>query len=412
MIEIYPDLPSESGLCPRCKHENNSKKGLYFQGMHVLGNYTCDVCHLAYYAGLPSGHMTHFPVSFTSDGRYQFFDPVHAAWLANPLIDSMRAKQGIAGVFQIYNEIIAEELLLINCLDSCFGHVFTKVWNVYTEIERHPHRALAVLIPEQCKWLLPNSGVEIWSVDLPLKQFSDRLVGLDTWVRNQFRRFKKVLLHPSYIHLDHQQMDFEKILGVKPFDLEKFDQAVPQITFIWREDRFWLANRFLNGLYMFSKKFKLEKIFKPLFLWRQKTLIERLFKIVKNKLSKVNFTVTGLGKTITFQGHIKDERVTSINFEVEKGWNTIFSQSQVVIAVHGSHMLIPSALAAGFVEILPKHKMDHITEDICRIQPGRLSHFLGRIVDENSSPALVALHTSSMVQRFKFVKSNLESKLV
>lgn len=101
--------------------------------------------------------------------------------------------------------------------------------------------------------VIAKKMVEIWSVDLPLKQFSYRVAGLDTWVKNQFRRFRKVLLHPAFIHLDHQQMDFEKILGEKPFDLEEFDQAVPQITFIWREDRFWLANRFLNWLYMFSK---------------------------------------------------------------------------------------------------------------------------------------------------------------
>lgn len=153
----------------------------------------------------------------------------------------------------------------------------------------------------------------------------------------------------------------------------------------------------------------MEKIFKPLFLWRQNTLINRLVKVVHKRFSEVNFTVTGLGKTTTFLSHIKDERVTSINLEVEKRWNKIFSKSQVVIAVHGSHMLIPSALAAGFVEILPKHKIDHITEDICRTHTGRLGHFLGRMVDESTGSALMALHISSMIQRFKFVKSNLES---
>lgn len=409
MIEIYPELATDNNLCPRCKDRKKSGSALYFQGMHVLGKYSCEGCHLDYYAGLPSGHLAHFPVSFSSDSRYQLFDKNEAAWLADPLIDSMKNRLGPVGSFQVFNKRSGDELLLINCLDSCFGHVFTKIWNVYKEIERDPNRILAVMIPEQCRWLLPKNGVEIWSVDLPLKQFSDKVAGLDTWVKNQFRRFKKVLLHPAFIHLDHQQMDFEKILGVKPFDLEEFEQAVPQITFIWREDRFWLANRFLNWLYMFSKKFKLEKIFKPLFLWRQKTLINRLVKVVNKRFSEVNFTVTGLGKTTTFLSHIKDERVTSINWEVEKRWNKIFSKSQVVIAVHGSHMLIPSALAAGFVEILPKHKIDHITEDICRTHTGRLGHFLGRMVDESTGSALMALHISSMIQRFKFVKSNLES---
>ena len=412
MIEIYPKLGIANGLCPCCKGSNQSTSALYFQGMHVLGKYTCQACNLKYFTGLPSGHIAHFPVSFSSDSRYQLFDQKKAAWLADPLIHSMKDKLGAEGAFQIFNKSSGEELLLVNCLDSCFGHVFTKVWNVYKEKDRSSSRNIAVLIPEQCRWLLSKIEVEIWSVDVPLKSLSEGVVGLDAWVKNQFHRFKMVLLHPVFVHLDHQQMDFERILGEKPFDLAQFDQAVPQITFVWREDRFWLANRQLNWLYMFSRKFKLEKIFNPIFLWRQKTLLNRLVKIINKSFSEVNFVVTGLGKSTDFLDRIKDERVTSINFEIEKRWNSIFRKSQVVVAVHGSHMLVPSALAAGFVEILPKHKMDHLTEDICRTHTGRLGLFLGRIVDESTGPALVALHISSMIQRFHFVKSNLETKLV
>lgn len=390
---------------------DNTIASLYFQGMHVLGNFTCQSCGLDYFASLDSGHATHFPVSFSKDSQHQLFDKKEAGWLAKPLIDSI-GNRAVEGSLQVLNRSSGEELILINCLDSCFGHVFTKVWNVYVEINRDQNKTIAVLIPEQCRWLLPKEGLEIWSVDVPLSQIHLGINGLDKWMKSQFQRFRKVLLHPVFIHLDHRQMDFEKILGEKPFDLEYFYDSSIKITFVWREDRFWLANRFLHWLYMVSRKFKLEKFFKPLFLWRQKKLIHRLAKIINRSFSEVCFTVTGLGKSSVFPAGIKDERVTTINFEVEKRWNNIFSKSHVVLGVHGSHMLIPSALAAGFVEILPRYKINHLAEDICRTHSGRLGQFLGRIIDENAGPKLVALHITSMIQRFNFVKSNLESKLV
>ncbi|WP_040757355.1 hypothetical protein, partial [Winogradskyella psychrotolerans] len=125
MIEIYPEIVKSESQCPRCSELQNSGGALYFQGIHVLSNCTCQACGLEYYATLPSGHSSLFPVSFTLDKNYQQFDKENASWMAIPLLASIGDNLSVEGNFQIYNQGEGKELILINCLDDCFGHVFT-----------------------------------------------------------------------------------------------------------------------------------------------------------------------------------------------------------------------------------------------------------------------------------------------
>ena len=189
----------------------NFESEVYFQGIHVLGKNVCNACGTEYISTIPTGHSTFFPVSFTLDKRHQRFDKKSGSWMALPLISSVCEGLSVEGVFKRYNLGGEKELILINCLDDCFGHVFTKVWNVYLELQNRQNKTIAVLIPAQCRWLLPSTGIEIWSVNLALGQIKQGIKGLDEWIRNQFQRFNKVLLHPTYIHLNHQSLDFKQI---------------------------------------------------------------------------------------------------------------------------------------------------------------------------------------------------------
>lgn len=409
MIEIFPKIVDIKSICPKCLNKGNFESELYFQGIHVLGKNVCNSCGTEYISTIPTGHSTFFPVSFTLDKRHQRFDKESGSWMALPLISSVCDGLSSEGVFKRHNLGVEKELILINCLDDCFGHVFTKVWNVYLELQNRQNKTIAVLIPAQCRWLLPSTGIEIWSVNLELGQIKQGIQGLDEWIRNQFQRFNKVLLHPTYIHLNHQSLDFKQILGVGPFDLKQFTNLSPKITFVWREDRFWLSSRFLYFLNKVSIKYKLETLFSPIFIWRQEQLIKRVVKLIKRNLPSSSFTITGKGKLGNLPSIIKDERYEFIDLKVEHKWNQIFSRTHVIIGVHGSHMMIPSTLAAGFIEILPRYKIDHMTEDIAQSHNSRLSHFLGRFVDEYAGAGLISRHVVSLVKKFDFVKRNMES---
>ena len=88
--------------------------------------------------------------------------------------------------------------------------------------------------------------------------------------------------------------------------------------------------------------------------------------------------------------------------EREKEWCGIYAKSHLIIGIHGSNMLIPTSLAAGFIEILPKHKIPHMTQDMLLSHSSRYAIFLGRHLDEFTSTALVKTHVISMLKDFSF----------
>jgi hypothetical protein len=410
VIDIYPrpNLPAQQ--CPRCETANNQVEKLYFQGTHILGCPTCVACGLEFFATLPTGHSAHFPVAFTMDGKYSRYGGKQAAWLALPLIRSLQNEPAQHPDIQLIQANNGGDLLLVNCLDACFGHVFTKIWNVYLLKEKFPERKMAVLLPAQCKWLLPE-GVEIWAVDLPLNALEGDVKGLDNWVKSQFPRFKTVSLGEVQVHVDHLSLDFEKILKSKRFNLDKFVHKPAKVTFIWRTDRFWTNSSFLHFLEKAAIKFGFQSWVQGILLARQGRVLGSLIKKVKRELPEVEFMVTGLGKKGKLPNGISDHRVSYINEEVESRWNHLFGQSHLVIGMHGSHMLIPTALAAGFVELLPRHKIAHLTEDIAQQYPQRLAHFLGRYLDAFTSPAMLAMHVVAILKGFGFVYGNLEKEI-
>jgi len=406
MIEIYPEISNGESYCPRCGAMGLNNDEVYFQGTHCLTSHTCADCSLEFYATLGIGHAALFPVTFSCDGKYHQFNREEGSWMALPLIKSFQNSPVEGPGIQLLQPISGADLLLINCLDSCFGHVFTKIWNVYLLKKQFPDKTLAVLLPERCRWLISDKEVEIWFVTLSLEDIGKGVQGLDFWVKQQFKRFRSVVLSTVPVHINQEQLDFSEILQVKPFELEEFERLPVQLTFIWRSDRFWLNSKGLDLLHKTSIKFGFQNWVEFVMNYRQGRLLGRLFDKIRKAIPEAVFYVTGMGKKGKLPYGCQDERVEEMEESVERKWNEIYRRSHLVVGVHGSHMLIPTALAAGFVEILPRYKLPHITEDIGRHQPYRLSHFLGRFVDEFSTPNLVAEHVVSMLKGFGRVYEN------
>ncbi|MDO6439155.1 hypothetical protein Q4534_17165 [Cyclobacterium sp. 1_MG-2023] len=411
MIEIYPEIGQSESQCPRCGVLGLSNGTLYFQGTHCLTSHICSDCSLEFYATLPIGHAILFPVTFSRDGKHQKFNQKEGSWMAEPLINSIQNPPIKEVPIQLIQTSSGGDLLLVNCLDSCFGHVFTKIYNVYLLKKHFPKKTLGVLLPERCRWLISDKEVEIWSVDLPLENIGEGVQGLDSWVKQQFKRFHSVALSVVPVHIDQEQLDFKEILGVKPFELEEFDRLPLQLTFIWRSDRFWLNSKGLDLLHKASIKYNFQNWVEDILQHRQGSLLRRLVNRVRKSFPNVAFYVTGIGRNGKFPHGCHDERVEKMQESIERKWNEVYRRSHLVLGVHGSHMLIPTALSAGFIEILPRHKIDHLTEDIAQSHNSRLSHFLGRYMDEYATPELISKHVVSMVKKFDFIKSNMDSEL-
>ncbi|KEO74612.1 hypothetical protein [Anditalea andensis] len=410
MIEIKP-APNFSIQCPSCGYESVSSGKLFFQGMHILREEMCEGCGLDYFATIPIGHDAHFPTQFSKDYQFVSYVPRAKDWLAMPLIEGMKEMSARKVTFTLTSRQLHKEVVIVNCLDNCFGHVFTKLWNTYSLMDNKQDVRVIVLIPSQFRWLLPEGVDEAWLVHLPLKLCHIRIQNLDKWIKDQLLRFNRVFLCETYTHLDQSlYVDVEKMLRISRFELSTFSSKRPCITFVLREDRFWHGSKLLSIVINAFTKIGKIKTLKFFLVSRQNDLINRTAKNILDKIPHAHIFATGLGKTGKLWTKITDLRVFEISYETEQKWNSTYAKSHLVIGIHGSNMLIPSGLAAGFIEILPRHKLDHIGEDTLLPYTNRFLHFLGRYIDEYATPKLAALHAVSMIRHFPYFYKNTIQK--
>ncbi|MEO0330516.1 MAG: hypothetical protein AAF223_02370, partial [Bacteroidota bacterium] len=183
MIQIKPHLPQPTGL-PEAL-QNVVVEDLIFTGIHILVRLRNNVTQTVYYHTLPAGHATRFPVTFSADGKEKYYPKAAEAWMATPLINSVLRKLTIyppieKTVLQPYSEVV-----ILNCLDNCYGHVLYKLFNAQRHLDDNFGIGVILVIPHSFKWLVPSGVAEIWSVDAPLNQLNSLISSLDDFVKNE-----------------------------------------------------------------------------------------------------------------------------------------------------------------------------------------------------------------------------------
>jgi hypothetical protein len=401
----HPDLKID---CPFCSNDLVNLNEHIFQGIHLLAKFNCPACTRSFFHTLPIGHDLLFPISFDEMGRLRNSDVRAEQWLVGPLLDSFfkAKKMEVAIEKEVFHQ--AEDAIILNCLDNCFGHSFFKLWNAQVLKAKYPDKSIIVFIPKRMRWLLTDFIDEVWSFDASFKDLGKFLRNLNEEVnKNLLSRFSKVFVSKAYTHLDLEKVDLKAILKTERFNLEKFEDFPPQVTFALRDDRFWHKNPLEFFVFKVFVKLGLSK---KIFIWRQSQLINRTARKIKEKLTDAEFYATGLDRTGRLSPMINDLRVKSPGAQNEMQWCQLYSKSHVVIGVHGSNMLIPTALAGGFIEILPRHKIRHVAEDTLLNYNSRYTLFLGRHLDHFASPSLVADHVISMVKDFAYLYRNTQQR--
>ncbi len=410
MLEIYP-APNLIFTCHNCNKKDQAAIELLFPGKAVLAKTWCKHCNSTSYYSYPTGHFLGFPVSFNE--KEANYHPRAHLWLAQPLIESFQNDEKKTNV--TIEKIIhkkAEQAILLNCLDSCYGHVFHKMMNALLHLKHQPEMGLVLLIPKSFLWLVPDGVAEVWHIDISLRDSDNWISNLDSFVKTEMKRFQKVYLSLAFTHLESTNLDLSTLTKTKKFDLVKFDSLPPTITFICREDRVWLNNYLENFLFLAAVKFKLLRYFQPYFVRRQNHLFSKAAKKINKRIKNVRFLAVGIGKTGSLGKNITDHRHEGgvMTEAEEKQWCALYAQSHIVIGIHGSNMIIPTSLSAGFIELLPRYKIPHLTEEVTPPHAGRYRHFLGRFLDQFSSTRLLALNAISMLTDFRYFYVNTEKK--
>jgi hypothetical protein len=329
--------------------------------------------------------------------------------MAKPLIASMLPTDVFEPEIEVIKYKEVSRALVLNCLDDCWGHVFHKLLNSQNHLENDQEYGLILLIPSNFIWLVPDGVAEVWAVNAKMNEFRKRINNLDGFIKKQFSQFKSVSLSEAHIQPDATKIDIAKFTKIERFNLDKFEESPFTVTFIWREDRFWHGNKWEELLFLASVKFGFLDRLKGYFCWRQMTKYNSVASHVKKKLPETQFNLVGVCKTGKAIVTISDLRKNDFSEQTETEWCKVYAKSHLVVGVHGSNMLLPTALAGGFIEIMPSWKIERWGEDIVQPYPGRKAILLGRFLDGFCSSKLVARHVISIFENYFLFKVTSQS---
>jgi hypothetical protein len=380
MIQIKP-RSSENLLC-NCGGSLLFNE-LIWQGLHICEKLTCETCKEIQIHSLPvnqSGieEYTYFPGSgkiFSAEGNV-----VKENWYSSKL---RSVSKPVDDKIELKIEIIKkyDEVIILNTLDYIYGHSLLFLLNLQRLIRGRKELGIIVLVQPMLRWLIPVDDVaEIWTVNLGFSNFNYYYPDLSDRINSQLERFSKIWISKGHLIPTNENIEIERFTGIAPFDFIKI-VAKPRITFVWREDtdRLWIRNIYLLKGF---KKLKLGFLLKPFHFLR--VLI--FLRLLKNRLGNEFFySVAGLGRSFWFPGYINDLRIDAFNEKSEKELCKVYSESVLVIGVHGSGMLLPSAHSGMTISLMPSKRWGNYAEDILFSENDiRLACFQKRILPLNT----------------------------
>jgi hypothetical protein len=379
MIQIKPHINQNL----KCSCGNNLiKSELLWQGLHVCEKFVCSQCNKIRLNSLPVNQSGIEQYSYYPDSDLVF--DIHGRvvpdnWFSKKL---KSIENPISEIVNIQIEVLkqTDEVLILNTLDYVYGHSLLYLLNLQRILKLEDKLGIIVLVQPMLKWLIPKQGIaEIWTVNLGFNKLHNYYPDLSNKINSELTRFKKVLLSNGYVLPTNENIDIEKFTGLKTYNFSN-KPIKPRITLMWREDpdRLWIRNIYIL------------KGFKKLHLSWILTIFQYLrvlmfFRVLRKKLGpEYQYTVTGLGKSGKFSSFINDQRIKSFNDISELQICKVYSESIIVIGVHGSGMLLPSAHAGMTISLMPSKRWGNFAEDILFSENDlRLAAFQKRIVPLN-----------------------------
>jgi hypothetical protein len=403
MIKVKPEL-EEAVACPGCGCRESRVEAFSMAGVFATVDVACPGCSKSFRVALPIGHAVDLTLaqdkatqsviaeSEHSLGPITWLPKVFEAFCAN------RKEQEVAISKKVYQS--HSRVVILNTLDSIYGHCVLKLYNAQHHLDKDSSLGLVVIVPKVLEWMVPKGCAEAWVVDIGLGALRSSYAAIERFVNEECSRFQEVFLSRAYSHPDFSTVDISRFTGIVPFDLNDFDRGNPCFTFVLRGDRVWFANGLAESVYWLFMKLKLLNWVRGIYSGWQDALVRRAIKRIKREYPSAEFWITGFGKARGFSGLANDARRESADAEVERHWCGIFARSHVVIGVHGSNMLLPTAMAAACVEILPAFRLYNIGQDLSIRYADRRQIFMYRIVPQGVHPAELARQAISIKKHY------------
>jgi hypothetical protein len=363
MIILHP-LPEANFTCPECRIKL-SVRDWYMPGMRTLADLKCSQCGREFYGDLPASHGLYYPMLLDrATGLVQ--DTNQGSWFRRWLQESYLNRVHASIGFRREEFRPLKHPILLNCLDKVYGHSLLKLLNAQYYLDHRPDLDLIILAPQAMRWMMPEGAAAVWTVDLPFQRGSDWNDWLASEIRQQLEKIDVGYLSVDFPHPHPEDYDIQRFTGVTPFPFAEWEarlQEQPVVTFIWREDRLWEYHDNPIKRRLIRKVTRDLAFFQHLLNKPQKIVI-KLGQVLRETYPHLEFAVAGLGQPGGLPAWIRDLRTPNISEDVERTWCQQYSRSHVVIGVHGSNMLLPSAHAGAVVELVPDFKWGNLIQDI------------------------------------------------
>lgn len=391
MIQIKPE-PDHKSNCCYCG-ALLEPSDILWQGIHICVLSKCPACQTDIIEDLKVGQAMFSPYQVDLKKGNLFGDQdLSKQWFGIPLIKSLQnPKEDDSIKLNIDKYASCEKVVFLNCIDFLYGHSLLKLLNAQAHIVKNKEVGLIVIVPEFLRWMVPQGAAEIWTVNISLSQGQNYYYKLNELIKKELERFKVIYVSKAYSHPKY--FDITKFTGITKHSFNKEDF---RITFIWREDRLWFNNELA---FKIARKFGFVKL---LLIW-QKLKISKLFSLIHKYFPQATFTVAGLGKITNFPTWVDDCRVKSYTDNIERNMCKIYSESRMVIGVHGSNMLLPSAHAGFTLDLMPDDRWGNFAQDILyQEEDNRLCAYRYRYLPLTVTPKYLSMLAVQMINKWDY----------
>ncbi len=400
-VRLHPHTEVEHE-CPYCLAPL-SVEGWHIPGMRNLADLRCARCGREFYGDLAAGQALYTPM-LLEKANGAVHDAHGVGWFADWLRKSYEHRADAPVPFEVRERLpVTRPVVLLNCLDTLYGHALLKLLNAQYYLDR-TDVDLVLIVPSFLEWMLPDGVAQVWIVGLPLRRGTEWNEWLAREIRRRVEAFQSVSLSHALSHPRPDEYDIERFTQVAPFPLDEWDARLksPTVTYIWRDDRPWhltthdapdaLRERFgrLLGRHSDSSD-------------EQHRLVSALAEALRQDCPALDFAVVGLADTAKHENlppWVEDLRRSRMDAGDERRWCARYAASHVVVGVHGSNMLLPTAHAGSLIELISPERWGNFTQDVLFRDTGdcRETLFRYRFLPDSTPPHTLAQLISLMLR--------------